>query len=106
MVTAMAESGKPLVTQHVYHDGFPLKKDDRVSLFHRLMRTRVGLALFVLYMLIFSMPCLSLVIIVSVVLLQLNLVNHIYMRRFFDFGIGTWLFFMAVSSICIHACLN
>lgn len=82
--------------EHVHHEGFPLKKNDRVPLFHRLTRNRVGLLLFVLYMLVFSVPCLSLAIVVSAVLLKLNLVSHIYMRRFFDFSIGTWLFLMAV----------
>ena len=91
-------TGQTMASQHVYHQGFPLKTGDRISIFHRLTRTRVGIVLFLLYVLGFIVFPISFVVVITLTILRLRLMRHVYIRRFYDWGVGRWLLLMAVSS--------
>lgn len=98
VANAMATVNERVASQHVFHEGFPLMKDDRISLFHRLTRTRFGIILFVLYIICFVVYPVSFVVVVTFPILRLRLTKHIYIRRFYDWAVGRYLLLMAVRT--------
>ena len=83
--------------QHVYHEGFPIPKDDQIALLHKVMRSRVGLILLILCGIIFgaipftylAVPCLS--------IMYVGIFPHTWFRRYYDVTIGCWIYMKAVS---------
>lgn len=84
-------------SQHVYHEGFPLREGDRLSLLHRITRTRPMIVLFLLVLAIFS--------VIASVYLQLfvfiigwsGVIGHVKLRRFADWAMSTWICAICVS---------
>ncbi len=83
--------------RHVYHQGFPLPADARISTFHRLIRGKVGVVAFILLSvmmtilpgLVYSWP--------TFIFLVTGLVSRDRCRRFVNWSFGVWLYMESVS---------
>lgn len=82
---------------HATFEGFPIPPQDRISLCHRLARTRLGVAVFVLLVLGLSIIPSIMVPITFLFVIGTGLVRHTTMRRLSDRIAGCWIYSVAVS---------
>ena len=78
--------------------GFQIPHHDKISLFHRLTRTRVGVALFVILMLGFSIVPSTIYPITFLFIISTGLVKQSTMRKLSDYIPGCWIYSVAVSN--------
>ena len=85
-------------SHHVYHEGFPIRSDDRISLFHRMMRSRTGIIFFLIFTL--SLTVFPGIFIATFfgLLLVTRVIRETRVRKFMlNWCFGAWLHMEAVS---------
>ena len=84
-------------SQHVYHEGFPLLEGDRLSVLHRITRTRLIIVLFLVALALFSSIAGVYLQLFVFIIGWLGIVGHIKLRRFADWSMSTWICAICVS---------
>ena len=92
-------------SDHTSYAGFPIPHHDRISLFHRLTRTRVGVALFVVLVLGFSIVPSTIYPITFLFIISTGLVKQSMMRKLSDYIPGCWIYSVAVSNTAQYCIL-
>lgn len=83
-----------LIYMSVHHQGFPIRGEEEIPLLQRVVR-KCGGTLILLYFLVYGILAPSYWPIVFSSLLLWT--KPMYMRRFFDFGLASWMHTAAVS---------
>ena len=93
------DAGLSTSSDHTSYAGFPIPHHDRISLFHCLTRTRVGVALFVVLVLGLSIVPSTVCPITFLFIIGTGVVKQSIMRKISDCIAGCWIYSVAVSLV-------
>ena len=94
----LPDDGDTVSTDHTTHNGFPIPPHNRISLLHRLTRTRLGVVVFVTLVVGFSIVPSTVIPITFLFIVSTGLVRHGVIRKISDHIAGCWIYSVAVSN--------